>query len=104
MSEQVEERKAVLPPVYFLGAIACMIGLHFLLPFSRWLAWPTSAFGIVVVVSGIALAIYADGQFKRSGTTVKPFEKSSALVTDGVFAHSRNPMERKSRSNPPASL
>ena len=91
MTGKVEKRKLVLPPVYFLGAMASMVALH-LFPLSRWLTWPSSAFGIVIMLGGLALIIFADAQFKHSGTTVKPFETSSALVTDGVFAYSRNPM------------
>ena len=44
-----------------------------------------------MVVGGI-LNLLADRQFKQRGTTVKPFEPSSALVTDGIFRYSRNPM------------
>ena len=34
----------------------------------------------------------ADKAFKEFDTTVKPFEASSHLITDGVFRISRNPM------------
>ena len=34
----------------------------------------------------------ADAAFKREKTTVKPFEKSTALVVSGVFTISRHPM------------
>jgi protein-S-isoprenylcysteine O-methyltransferase Ste14 len=34
----------------------------------------------------------ADAVFKREQTTVKPFEKSTALVVTGVFQISRHPM------------
>jgi protein-S-isoprenylcysteine O-methyltransferase Ste14 len=38
------------------------------------------------------LNLLADRAFERHGTTVKPFEESSSLVTDGVFRITRNPM------------
>jgi len=38
------------------------------------------------------LNVKADNAFKRRETTVKPFQESSALIDDGVFAISRNPM------------
>jgi protein-S-isoprenylcysteine O-methyltransferase Ste14 len=38
------------------------------------------------------LNLVADRQFKLSATTVKPFEASSALLTDGAFRYSRHPM------------
>lgn len=34
----------------------------------------------------------ADAAFKREQTTVKPFERSTALVVTGVFRISRHPM------------
>ena len=30
--------------------------------------------------------------FRRRGTAIKPFQESSALVTDGVYRFTRNPM------------
>jgi protein-S-isoprenylcysteine O-methyltransferase Ste14 len=44
------------------------------------------------LVIGIALNVAADRQFKHHQTTVKPFERSSALVTAFPFSLSRNPM------------
>jgi protein-S-isoprenylcysteine O-methyltransferase Ste14 len=40
----------------------------------------------------MAINLIADGKFHEVETTVKPFEKSSTLVTGGVFRISRNPM------------
>lgn len=44
------------------------------------------------LIFGVALNISADRMFKQHKTTVKPFEESTSLVTDGVFRFSRNPM------------
>jgi protein-S-isoprenylcysteine O-methyltransferase Ste14 len=41
---------------------------------------------------GSVLNLLADRDFKKSGTTVKPFETSTALITDGVYKISRHPM------------
>jgi steroid 5-alpha reductase family enzyme len=43
-------------------------------------------------VIGVSLNLMADAVFKREQTTVKPFEKSTALVVTGVFQISRHPM------------
>lgn len=47
---------------------------------------------LIAVSGGLGLA--AIGGFLRAGTTVDPVRlgRSSALVTDGVLAHTRNPM------------
>jgi protein-S-isoprenylcysteine O-methyltransferase Ste14 len=41
---------------------------------------------------GVVLNLLVDRAFKKHDTTVKPFEASSALITDGVFKITRNPM------------
>ena len=38
------------------------------------------------------LNLPADRAFNKHDTTVKPFEESSTLLTDGVFGITRNPM------------
>jgi protein-S-isoprenylcysteine O-methyltransferase Ste14 len=41
---------------------------------------------------GVALNLIADRDFKRNQTTVKPYEESRTLLTDGVYQYSRHPM------------
>jgi protein-S-isoprenylcysteine O-methyltransferase Ste14 len=43
-------------------------------------------------VFGILLNIWADALFKKSNTTVKPYEDPSELEVSGPFRISRNPM------------
>jgi protein-S-isoprenylcysteine O-methyltransferase Ste14 len=81
-----------LPPVYFLAALVFMAVLHFVVPVYRYWALPLSLVGVVPLVFGVALNVVADNAFKQQSTTVKPFEKSSALVTGFPFSISRNPM------------
>jgi protein-S-isoprenylcysteine O-methyltransferase Ste14 len=90
--EEREKMKQVFPPTYFLGAIILAVLLHFLLPLHQFLGFPWRLLGLVPVLSGIVLNVLADRAFKRRNTTVKPFEKSRALITDGVFGLTRNPM------------
>ena len=82
----------ILPPVYFFVAVVTMVVLRFLFPFVHWAYWPWNLVGIVPILVGAAIVGIADKQFKTHQTTVKPFQLSSALVTDGVFGFSRNPM------------
>ncbi len=84
--------RKVLPPTYFLTAIVLACAFHFLLPVRQLVVFPWNLAGLVPLVMGIALNLMADKSFKVSGTTVKPFEESSALITGGVFRLSRNPM------------
>ena len=84
--------KKLLPPSYFFAAILLAVLLHFLLPVYQLLTFPWRLLGLAPLLAGIALNVLADQAFKKRGTTVKPFETSSALVTGGVFAITRNPM------------
>ncbi len=82
----------VLPPVYFLAGIVIMIGLDIFFPGARVLSRPWTLIAIAPIAVGVALNIAADRAFQRRETTVKPFEVSTSLVTDGVYGFSRNPM------------
>jgi protein-S-isoprenylcysteine O-methyltransferase Ste14 len=44
------------------------------------------------VLLGILLNLLADRDLKKHKTTVKPFERSKGLATEGVFNITRNPM------------
>lgn len=91
-SETPSGRKRVLPPAYLGTTILVMLTLHYLLPVAHWIEWPWRNLGVVLMVMGLTVAGVGRLQFKRSDTTVKPFQESSALVTGGVFSFTRNPM------------
>ncbi len=82
----------ILPPAYFLIAIIAMIILHFSLPVKNVVPAPWNLLGILPLALGVIMNVVADQAFHRAGTTVRPFENSSRLVTDGLFNISRNPM------------
>jgi len=66
--------------------------LHLRAPLVRVPEPPLVLLGAPLVVLGFALAIWGANLFGRAGTTIKPFEKSSVLVTNGPFRFTRNPM------------
>jgi protein-S-isoprenylcysteine O-methyltransferase Ste14 len=82
----------ILPPAYLLIAMISMVVLHFVLPIVRLIPAPWNVLGIVFLLAGITLELLADSLFHRVGTTVKPHEEPSTLVTRSVFRISRNPM------------
>jgi len=81
-----------LPPTYFLIALIAMALLHVLAPGPRLIASYWRLVGVVPIAFGLGVNVWADGLFKKRGTEVKPFRPSSALVVDGPFRFSRNPM------------
>ena len=92
MPEEVPTKGRILPPVYFLLALIAMVALHYVVPIAQLIHSPFRYTGIVLVVSAIALVLWAAVLFQRAGTTIKPFQKSSALITRGPYRITRNPM------------
>jgi protein-S-isoprenylcysteine O-methyltransferase Ste14 len=84
--------KQILPPTYVLIALVGMLVLHFTFPGIKLIPLPWNLLGLIPLVIGVALNFIADSAFRRAGTTVKPFQESSALLTDGVYRFSRHPM------------
>lgn len=48
--------------------------------------------GWLAVILGIGIVFSAIGLFRSEGTDPQPWKRSTALVTDGVYRWSRNPM------------
>jgi protein-S-isoprenylcysteine O-methyltransferase Ste14 len=82
----------ILPPTYLVIAIITLIAVHFLIPLRRVISFPWNLAGLIPLLIGIYFNLIADSVFKKLGTTVKPFEESTALITTGVFRISRHPM------------
>jgi protein-S-isoprenylcysteine O-methyltransferase Ste14 len=80
-----------LPPAGFLAALIAVAAAS-TLPLGEWPPAPWNFLGLVPLSAGFALAIAAEREFVRAGTPVRPFRQSTALVADGVFRLSRNPM------------
>jgi protein-S-isoprenylcysteine O-methyltransferase Ste14 len=62
------------------------------IPLGEWPPEPWNLLGLVPPALGLALGLPAERQFVRAGTPVRPFQEPTALVTDGAFRFSRNPM------------
>jgi len=80
-----------IPPPVVAGVCALLMGFVPELPF----AFPGHrALALALAGLGIALGVAAVVQFKRARTTIHPQdpEKSTALVTSGVYRFTRNPM------------
>jgi protein-S-isoprenylcysteine O-methyltransferase Ste14 len=85
-------RLRILPPTYLLLALLLMLALHLFLPLGRIIPAPWNLAGLVPLAVGVRINLLADRAFRKAGTTVKPFEEPSTLLTDGVFRFSRHPM------------
>lgn len=82
------------PPLIFLGFLAAgwaisrwtpIPGLGLDPDLRKWLA-------VGLIALGLVLEMSAAGRFRKAGTNVVPWSPSTALVTDGPYRFSRNPM------------
>jgi protein-S-isoprenylcysteine O-methyltransferase Ste14 len=82
----------ILPPVWFVLAVIAMIVLARFVPLMQWHASALRWSGVALIVAGLGVALSAARRFRRAGTPVKPFSRSTALVTGGPYRFTRNPM------------
>lgn len=83
-----------IPLMLLLGLIAWLIA-RFVPALTFDLGTPLRWFlAVMTMLPGISIAIAGGLAFRRNKTTVNPLapEKASAIVTEGVYRYSRNPM------------
>ena len=81
------------PPLIYLGILALGVLADRLLGFAWLLAMELRIAALIaLVVAGLALLLAAANRFVLAGTEVKPWKTSSAIVGQGVYRFTRNPM------------
>jgi protein-S-isoprenylcysteine O-methyltransferase Ste14 len=88
----MEQKRRMFPPVWLLLALVAMWIADRWLPIVELASTVARVAGGLLVVVGIGIGTQASNAFKRAGTPVIPFERSTALVTAGLFRYTRNPM------------
>ncbi len=86
------KRERIMPTTYFLVSIVLMVLLHFFCPIRQLVPSPYNYAGIPLILVGVLVNIWASHLFNRANTTVKPFQQSTRLVTEGPYRFSRHPM------------
>ena len=91
----VRPNKVPWPPIIYLGVVLAALGLGAAWPLAsppptsvRWLRIA----GVVIAGTGIALDVAAMLAMRRAHTSILPHRGADRLVTDGVFALTRNPI------------
>ncbi|MDD9907304.1 MAG: isoprenylcysteine carboxylmethyltransferase family protein [Rhodospirillaceae bacterium] len=82
------------PPLIFLAGLVAGYGMDYLwptppLPFDREIGY---MIGAVYGAIGIGVAVAALLGFRRAGTSPEPWHPTSALVVQGIYRRTRNPM------------
>jgi protein-S-isoprenylcysteine O-methyltransferase Ste14 len=80
------------PPLVFGAAAAAAIVLGWVIPLPASEAGWTGSVGIAVMMTGIALDVWAIWTMRRADTNIMPNRAADRLVTWGPFRLSRNPI------------
>ena len=82
------------PPAIFFGFLLAGVLIDRLAdtPFPALDRTLRQGLAIALIVGGLAIEAWAGGLFRKAGTNVVPWSPSTALVTDGPYRFSRNPM------------
>lgn len=90
--EETRPAKRWLPPHLLLATILLSLALDRWLPLAQLWQRPWTFLGGGIIVAALAVNLYLAIGFRRRDTTVFPFRESTALITDGLYRFSRNPI------------
>lgn len=82
----------IIPPVYLFLFILIILSMHVLAPGIQLCTFPWNFLGSIPLCIGIFINLSADRSFKHYRTSVKPLDRPTALITDGIFRITRHPM------------
>ncbi|VVB93418.1 Phospholipid methyltransferase [uncultured archaeon] len=82
----------IMPPTYFIILFLLAIVSHFVFPVKGIVHAPYTYSGIILIIFGLIMPVWADSLFKKSGTTIKPNEIPTSLVTTGPYRITRQPI------------
>src|SRR5262245_29547856 len=82
----------VFPPLLWGGALVLGLVLHWIWPIHPFTSAIARILGALLFLASLAVAIGAERAMQRAGTEIRPDRPSSAIVTDGPFRYSRNPI------------
>ena len=89
MEEQSHPK--ILPPHVAIVSLIVVILLHYLFP-TPLIPKPFNYFGILFFASGLLILFWSFGLFKKKETPILPGQKPTALVIEGPYKFTRNPM------------
>ncbi|OQX15151.1 MAG: isoprenylcysteine carboxyl methyltransferase [Thiothrix lacustris] len=82
------------PPVYLVMFAGLMWLVNAWLPLLHLIAEPWNRAGLLLIAAAVLVDFWSLGLFFRAHTTFNPIhpERTHALVTNGPYRHTRNPM------------
>lgn len=94
MNVDADSAKVTFPPPFmYLGILLAGLAADRILPWSLNLGDAARyGGGIIFLIAALVFLLSASGRFRRAGTDVKPWKTTSAVVDEGIYAITRNPM------------
>lgn len=83
--------KLLIPPVFLTLSFSIIIAAFLLFPEYNVIKFPFNLAGIIISFSGFVIMGKARDLFKKRNTTLD-IKISSALIEEGIFNRTRNPM------------
>lgn len=80
------------PPVIFLISMALAFGLHTVFPINMGLPIVAQYLGGLIILSALVLVFYISQIFSRLKTSIEPWKPTTAIISTGIYAYSRNPI------------
>lgn len=82
------------PPLLYAAALGIGLAIDLLLFRLHTGISAPLRYGIAILLLAVAIALAASalGRFRRAGTRAEPWQPTTAIVTSGVYAFTRNPM------------
>ena len=80
------------PPLIVLGLVAAGFALDGRLVHPRLNPSYLPLAGLALILGGLIIGLLALRLFRRAGTDPEPWKASSALVAEGIYRFTRNPM------------
>ncbi len=85
-------KRIIYPPIWLLLGLVAIFVCNEYYPGPRFTSLMAQLAGGLLVAVGLLLLVLANGVFRRAGTGVIPFRNVCALVTNGIYRYTRNPM------------
>lgn len=82
----------IMPDKLFVIFLVLIVTLHFIFPDRKLVVSPYHYLGIILMIFGSVVTLWADQLFKKNKTEIKPYKDPVTFVPSGPFRISRNPM------------
>jgi len=80
------------PPLIYLAGMALAFGIELVWPVSLFPAAIRYPAGAGLIAAGLLVVALAFRRFRTAGTHIEPYKPTTAIVTDGLYGFSRNPI------------